>query len=362
MDNGINAQLSSINENSSSEKSRSNKKKLIVPKYLRKINDCFFTTTTAKEIFIEKLAVEKAQIKKKFGGLRKTGGSSFTKSISKRRIESINEIRSGQKLDTFCDIEKQNDKHLAEPKEIIRSEFRKSSINLAFVKVSCDPINRLGDNPPKYFSSNNINNLNESNGKLFPQVSASSFGKEKLMKPKYMNEVEETAKPQKIPKSKALEILENLKKPRSKEEIINERSELELGSSNLQLRKPARSSTKVLRSPSPALSCSSSSSSSNGRSFHSALAAPEFQRGALVAGPNVERQCLICCTRDRDSLVIPCGHGGFCSICLVELFETGDKCPICRAVSCLLRIGNSHCLQSRHCTGHSCQGCYCLGN
>mmetsp|Transcript_53983 Transcript_53983/g.69318 ORF Transcript_53983/g.69318 Transcript_53983/m.69318 type:complete len:660 (-) Transcript_53983:255-2234(-) len=52
--------------------------------------------------------------------------------------------------------------------------------------------------------------------------------------------------------------------------------------------------------------------------------------------------CYVCCERNRDSVLQPCGHGGLCYECAVEFAQTptlgrhGDaeslpKCPLCRA-------------------------------
>lgn len=45
---------------------------------------------------------------------------------------------------------------------------------------------------------------------------------------------------------------------------------------------------------------------------------------------DTESDCLICITNKMDTLLLPCGHAGFCYICLKSL--RNDKCPVCRGV------------------------------
>ena len=39
------------------------------------------------------------------------------------------------------------------------------------------------------------------------------------------------------------------------------------------------------------------------------------------------KQCIICCDKDRDTLIMPCRHLVCCSVCLLNL---DDKCPVCK--------------------------------
>lgn len=41
--------------------------------------------------------------------------------------------------------------------------------------------------------------------------------------------------------------------------------------------------------------------------------------------------CSICLENQSDSIVLPCGHTGFCSDCLNEWFTDKYSCPVCRA-------------------------------
>ena len=42
--------------------------------------------------------------------------------------------------------------------------------------------------------------------------------------------------------------------------------------------------------------------------------------------------CVVCCSREPDCVVMPCGHAGVCSFCSISIFDKNGKCPICRAV------------------------------
>jgi hypothetical protein len=56
---------------------------------------------------------------------------------------------------------------------------------------------------------------------------------------------------------------------------------------------------------------------------------------------NGDTKCYVCCERQRDSVLQPCGHGGLCYECAVEVLQTPPlavrdaeslpKCPLCRA-------------------------------
>lgn len=40
--------------------------------------------------------------------------------------------------------------------------------------------------------------------------------------------------------------------------------------------------------------------------------------------------CVICCDKKCDSLILPCGHLGFCSDCLENWYANKKCCPVCR--------------------------------
>ena len=43
-----------------------------------------------------------------------------------------------------------------------------------------------------------------------------------------------------------------------------------------------------------------------------------------------ESRCIICRENPVDSIILPCGHIGFCSECLVKWFVDNNSCPFCR--------------------------------
>ena len=43
-------------------------------------------------------------------------------------------------------------------------------------------------------------------------------------------------------------------------------------------------------------------------------------------------KCVVCCLREPDCVVMPCGHAGVCNFCSINIFDNNGKCPICRAV------------------------------
>ena len=42
--------------------------------------------------------------------------------------------------------------------------------------------------------------------------------------------------------------------------------------------------------------------------------------------------CVLCFDNKADSVIMPCGHGGICNTCALELFSSCNQCPICRSV------------------------------
>ena len=48
---------------------------------------------------------------------------------------------------------------------------------------------------------------------------------------------------------------------------------------------------------------------------------------------NLEDQiCVICMDKNADSVLMPCGHGGFCNSCALDQFKKSNGCPMCRKV------------------------------
>ena len=44
-----------------------------------------------------------------------------------------------------------------------------------------------------------------------------------------------------------------------------------------------------------------------------------------------ESACTICVDNAADTVLRPCGHGGFCAGCVRQLEASTGKCPLCRA-------------------------------
>jgi len=42
--------------------------------------------------------------------------------------------------------------------------------------------------------------------------------------------------------------------------------------------------------------------------------------------------CNICFANEPNAVIMPCGHGGICNTCSVDLFERDKTCPLCRNV------------------------------
>ena len=56
--------------------------------------------------------------------------------------------------------------------------------------------------------------------------------------------------------------------------------------------------------------------------------------GHFQLGRNCSREesaCTICVDNAADTVLRPCGHGGFCTVCVRQLVEGGGTCPMCRA-------------------------------
>jgi hypothetical protein len=40
-------------------------------------------------------------------------------------------------------------------------------------------------------------------------------------------------------------------------------------------------------------------------------------------------QCVVCCTHERNAVVLPCGHLALCATCAETWFAIKDTCPMC---------------------------------
>eukprot|EP00997_Jenningsia_sp_PLL12_P007790 NODE_4471_length_658_cov_47.558292_g3822_i0.p2 GENE.NODE_4471_length_658_cov_47.558292_g3822_i0~~NODE_4471_length_658_cov_47.558292_g3822_i0.p2 ORF type:complete len:75 (+),score=5.37 NODE_4471_length_658_cov_47.558292_g3822_i0:358-582(+) len=46
--------------------------------------------------------------------------------------------------------------------------------------------------------------------------------------------------------------------------------------------------------------------------------------------PQAEESCVVCCQRQRNAILIPCGHLALCTVCALDLCDRGQPCPVCR--------------------------------
>ena len=46
----------------------------------------------------------------------------------------------------------------------------------------------------------------------------------------------------------------------------------------------------------------------------------------------LDNECMICCINKANAVVMPCGHGGMCHECALNIFQGQEKCAICRNV------------------------------
>lgn len=52
-----------------------------------------------------------------------------------------------------------------------------------------------------------------------------------------------------------------------------------------------------------------------------------------------DKLCIVCYSREHNTIFDPCGHGGACDKCVGELWRSGKKeCPLCREVTCLVLV------------------------
>ena len=59
---------------------------------------------------------------------------------------------------------------------------------------------------------------------------------------------------------------------------------------------------------------------------------------ALLGNTSLRISCSICCTRPRNTVILPCGHGGLCDACATRCERRG-RCPSCRGpVESTLRV------------------------
>ena len=52
------------------------------------------------------------------------------------------------------------------------------------------------------------------------------------------------------------------------------------------------------------------------------------------------KECIICLTADKDTMILPCRHLSICRQCAVQVSMEMKKCPVCRnRIVLLYRIG-----------------------
>lgn len=55
-----------------------------------------------------------------------------------------------------------------------------------------------------------------------------------------------------------------------------------------------------------------------------------FLKGSTYDVPGLNRECVVCLSMRRDTLLLPCRHMCLCLPCAESLCLQSDKCPICR--------------------------------
>ena len=59
-----------------------------------------------------------------------------------------------------------------------------------------------------------------------------------------------------------------------------------------------------------------------------------------------DHACVVCMERDKNAILMPCGHGDTCMPCARKIAEQRAKCPICRSVITEVReFGAEHRLE-----------------
>ncbi|KAK8876239.1 hypothetical protein M9Y10_006433 [Tritrichomonas musculus] len=54
-------------------------------------------------------------------------------------------------------------------------------------------------------------------------------------------------------------------------------------------------------------------------------------------GVSKDEMCIICFENKADSIILPCGHMGVCSVCLENWYKNKKSCPICRTEPCFYK-------------------------
>lgn len=57
------------------------------------------------------------------------------------------------------------------------------------------------------------------------------------------------------------------------------------------------------------------------------------------ASDEKDSRCLACCETDSNTVLMPCGHGGLCQACALQIFEEPNaRCLLCREVASIYQI------------------------
>ncbi|CAM9394562.1 unnamed protein product, partial [Hapterophycus canaliculatus] len=74
-------------------------------------------------------------------------------------------------------------------------------------------------------------------------------------------------------------------------------------------------------------------------------ALPAVKKNVRPAG---EHSCQICFDHDHSMAMLPCGHGGLCWDCGLQIYALTEECPMCRSkIELLVPLNGS----KRRCEG-----------
>ena len=59
-------------------------------------------------------------------------------------------------------------------------------------------------------------------------------------------------------------------------------------------------------------------------------AAPQEGKAITAGQDDQEKECVLCLSEDKDTLIMPCGHFCVCAGCGQGLVKAKQTCPICR--------------------------------
>jgi hypothetical protein len=62
----------------------------------------------------------------------------------------------------------------------------------------------------------------------------------------------------------------------------------------------------------------------------------EPKKQATIEKDESMTMCIVCFDKENDMVNMPCGHGGLCETCAIEIFEKQQDCYLCREVPFML--------------------------